>query len=261
MKTSHRKGISLEHEYGPDVALIIKKKYSNAALARTHKEHEYTCTNCNINFINSIQLVTKNKYCSELCQITYSNLKIVKCNECNSDIKKRIYKTKKYYFCNKSCYHSWQKKNIVPPQNESRKTNANSEEAIAKRRITCIQSGKWHDGNIFVNGMDHKRYTKLVRYITKSKRHDLQNIWDGCDYYTGEYIRDNFKLHWSHGDYPSIDHKISITEAMIRQITPEELCSLDNLVYTKKRINSMKRNMPYDRFVAILRNRFKNCKL
>jgi len=255
MKYSHRKGISLENEYGISKANDIRKKYSEAAKLRTYKEYTYTCVGCNNSFISNKQLVTSNKYCSEECQINKSNLKIVQCDQCSKSIKKRVYKDKKYYFCSRTCYGIWKKSNLIPPQNELRRINSNSASAIEKRRKTSIKSGIWHDPTIFVNGMSKKEYTKIVRRLTISKRQELQKIWDGTDYYTGEYIRDNFNLHWSHGDYPSVDHKISITEAMKLQLSPEQVCNIENLVYTKKRINSMKRALGHDKFIEQIKNK------
>lgn len=258
MKRSHRKGLSLEEEYGVLKANDIKKKYSTAAMLRMDKEYKYKCSGCKNTFKNSAQLISSKKYCNKECQIKYSNLKIVQCNYCNINIEKRVYDNKKYYFCSKPCYHQWQKENIIPPQNELRRINANSINAIEKRRKTSIKSGIWHDPSIFVNGMSKKEYTRIVRRFTISKRKELLNLWDGTDYYTGEYIKDNFKLHWSHGDYPSIDHKISITEAMKLQLTPEQVCDIKNLVYTKKRINSMKRALGHDKFIEQLKNKTLN---
>lgn len=248
MKKSHRKGITLENEYGIDKANDIKKKYSKAAIARFYTEHEYVCIGCKLNFKSEKQLFTSNKYCSKECQLQHSNLKIVQCNQCGLEIKKRIYETKKYYFCSRPCYHQWQKNNITPPQNELRRINSNSKHAIEKRRITFIKNGLWHDHTIFVEGMNKKEYGKVVRILTKRKFEELLKTWDGHDYYTKEYIRDNFKLHWSHGDYPSIDHKISITEGMRLGMTPVELSDISNLVFTKKRVNSMKRAMTESKF-------------
>jgi hypothetical protein len=249
MKKSHRKGMSLIDEYGSDVASEIKKKYSDAALSRTYTEHEYTCSGCNILFVSNVQIISKNKYHSKECQLLHTNLKKVNCDNCGSELIKRNYDTKKYFFCTRMCYHSWMKSTgIKPPQNELRKQNANSKNAIEKRRKTNIKLGIWHDPLIHVNGLDKKQYGKLVRFLTKSMRKELLNIWDGYDYYTKEYIKDNFKLHWSHGDYPSIDHKISITEGMRLGMTVAELCDISNLVYTKKRVNSMKRALPESEF-------------
>lgn len=249
MKKSHRKGLTMEQEYGRDKMLEIKKKFSDAAISRCKKEQEYICSGCKNVFISPTTIISKNKYCTKNCQILNTNLKLVNCANCELEILKRTYTNRLTYFCNRHCYNSWQKSNnIRPPDNELRRKNANSVAAIDKRRKTCIDSGIWHDPTVYVSGMDKKQYTKLVRILTKLKRAELIKIWDGYDYYTKEYIRDNFQLHWSHGDYPSIDHKISITEGMKLGMTPVQLCDLSNLVYTKKRINSMKRSLSETKF-------------
>jgi hypothetical protein len=38
-------------------------------------------------------------------------------------------------------------------------------------------------------------------------------------------------------------------EAMKLQMTPEQVCDIKNLVYTKKRINSMKHALDHDKFI------------
>ncbi len=50
-----------------------------------------------------------------------------------------------------------------------------------------------------------------------------------------------YKIHiYQHGDYPTIDHKISVHYGFINNINPEEISSLENLCLTKRRINSKK---------------------
>lgn len=83
-------------------------------------------------------------------------------------------------------------------------------------------------------------YRSRVDYLTRKNKKRLLENWDGFDYYDGEYIRVNFSLVGQHGDYPTIDHKISVYYGFINNINPEEISSLENLCLTKRRINSKK---------------------
>jgi len=79
-----------------------------------------------------------------------------------------------------------------------------------------------------------------VNYFTRKNKNQLFEGWNGFDYYDGEYIRDNLSLVGQHGDYPTIDHKVSVYYGFINNISPEEISSLENLCLTKRRINSKK---------------------
>ena len=147
-------------------------------------------------------------------------------------------------FCKQLCYWEYKKKtgygsNLVS-LNNARK-NANSPEAKSKEKITKIANGSWLPDDIIVNGMTKKQYRRKVYRITKNKKEQLLDNWDGIDYYDGQYIKDNFKMHYLDGDYPSIDHIIGLHEGFKRGISPLDLCVDDNLVWTKRRINSSKR--------------------
>jgi len=83
-------------------------------------------------------------------------------------------------------------------------------------------------------------YRSKVDYLTRKIKNQLLDSWDGFDYYDGEYIYDNFSLVGQHGDYPTVDHKISVHYGFINNIDPEEISSLENLCLTKRRINSKK---------------------
>ena len=81
-------------------------------------------------------------------------------------------------------------------------------------------------------------YKSTVRNQTK------QNIklldWDGTDFYDGTYIKDNFTLHHFENDYPTIDHKISIYDGFLNNISTHIISSVDNICWTKRIINITK---------------------
>lgn len=89
---------------------------------------------------------------------------------------------------------------------------------------------------------EYKMYRGQVDKHTRRNKKELFENWDGYDYYDNEYIKDNLKLKGQHGDYPTIDHKISVYEGYKNNISPEELAFLCNLCITKRWINSSKNN-------------------
>jgi hypothetical protein len=92
--------------------------------------------------------------------------------------------------------------------------------------------------NITTN--EFELYKNKVYNLTKKNKKELLNLWDGIDYYDNEYIKDNFNLSGSHGNYPTIDHKISIFEGFKNNIVAEEISKIENLCFTKRYINSRK---------------------
>lgn len=94
----------------------------------------------------------------------------------------------------------------------------------------------------YVNLDKFKIYRRKVDRLTKKVKSILLEKWNGYDYYDGEYILDNFNLKYTHGDYPTVDHKVSVYYGFINNIPPEEICQIDNLCFTKRRINSTKYN-------------------
>lgn len=82
-------------------------------------------------------------------------------------------------------------------------------------------------------------YEKAVNKETYKFKKKLFSIWDGYDFYDGEYIAGNFN-HKVIGLRPSIDHKISIFYGFKNNISIEIIGNLDNLCITKRNINSSK---------------------
>jgi len=89
---------------------------------------------------------------------------------------------------------------------------------------------------------EFKKYRNEVDKLTRKNKHNLLSNWNGYDFYDGEYIRDNFNLIGQHGDYPTIDHKISVHFGFINEIKVDKISCLENLCLTKRRINSKKNN-------------------
>lgn len=96
-------------------------------------------------------------------------------------------------------------------------------------------------------------YRSKVDYLTRKNKNQLLDSWDGFDFYDGEYIRGNFSLVGQHGDYPTIDHKKSVKECFLEGILPIYVASFDNLCFTKRRINSKKKDNSLFNWTAVSR--------
>lgn len=138
-----------------------------------------------------------------------------------------------------------------------------SKDVIEKRRITCLE--KYGVENIFQHSeiiekirqdmiqkgysVIQEDYTKFQNYykkcisITKinTRKHKFKETWDGFDYYDNEYIKDNYSLYKANNEnYPNIDHKISIVYGFLNNISADEISSIDNLCFTKRKHNAAK---------------------
>jgi len=83
-------------------------------------------------------------------------------------------------------------------------------------------------------------YRKKVRKLTERNRIILMERWDGTDYYDGKYIKDNFTYKHTDGEYPTLDHKISILHGFQNKMPAKYIAGTDNLCITKKSHNSSK---------------------
>jgi len=120
-----------------------------------------------------------------------------------------------------------------------------SQEILDKQKITRIKKGIQVSDNII---SDFKKYRYRVHHLTMKIKKQLLEKWDGYDYYDGEYIKENFNLRCTDRSYPSIDHKICIFYGFKNNIKAEEISKLDNLVITKRWINSFKYNKDLELF-------------
>jgi hypothetical protein len=86
------------------------------------------------------------------------------------------------------------------------------------------------------------KYKRDVRRITNNNKGELYEDWDGKDYYDGEIINSYLSYKHTHRFYPTIDHKISVYYGFKNSIDPIIIGSIDNLCFTKRTINSSKRD-------------------
>jgi len=201
----------------------------------------YTCTSCEVKFTSTTVKNHKTKFCSKVCRDTYS-FRTELCKTCKEPFLVRKGKKNANFFCTKECYRSWQKEYVKPPQTENRKLRANSPTAIEKRQKTWEASGRYFN---FKENKDWKRFYKKCDYLTRRLRKTMLETWDGYDYYTGEYIKDNQALEPQHKEYPTLDHKHSRSRAFKDGMTPQEITVEENLVWTTRSNNSKKGNREY----------------
>ena len=114
-------------------------------------------------------------------------------------------------------------------------------ERYGSKNYFCTDAFKISQGIILDEHLDNwKLYQrKAKRLVRKIKKYILED-WDGIDYYDNEYIKENLKLSHFHGDYPTIDHKISIYYGFMNNISIDDISKVENLVVTKRRNNASK---------------------
>lgn len=158
----------------------------------------------------------------------------------NKEIKNQIENTniKKYGF--KNPFQSDEIKRKIIKTNLSKygvEYYSQSKEKIIKTLATNIKNGRWvkiEDRTDFYN------YYLLVYSHTMKNKKELFDNWSGYDFYTNEYILENFNLDSNDKNYPTIDHKNSIRYGFDNNIPYNEISDIENLCITTRSTNSSK---------------------
>ncbi len=211
--------------------------------------HGRTCNTCNTyyeTFSGNKKTITRNGWCSHECKRKHYNQlyrKTVNCKYCNTthDVPTSSIKQ----FCTHKCYTEYAKLhpeefNLYTKAKNMRKYT-NTESSIAKGIETKRKKGlirQWVDER----NIEWTKFWKVCNYHTRKMRKKLFNTWDGYDYYTGEYIKDNISLPYYHKDYPTLDHRKSRSQCFLEGLTVREACDENNLVWTTRFNNSKKYN-------------------
>lgn len=126
-----------------------------------------------------------------------------------------------------------------PFQNEiiKKKIKQKEKEIKNKIKITRIKNNNQIPDNMLT---EFEKYKKIVCSETEKNKKLLLEKWNGFDYYDKEYIKDNKNLNYNNSNYPTIDHKISVTHGFINNINPCLIGDINNLCITKRGINSSK---------------------
>jgi hypothetical protein len=116
--------------------------------------------------------------------------------------------------------------------------NVNLDDSILeKSKNTRIETGRQIPDEELT---DFRKYRKKVSSFTNKNKKTLLKIWDGFDFYDGDYIRENFSLHKYDKSYPTIDHKYSVLNGFLNGVDPEVIANIENLCLTKRSNNSKK---------------------
>ena len=95
---------------------------------------------------------------------------------------------------------------------------------------------------------DWEKYKRKCRSLTSKIKKKVYENWDGYDYYDREYIMGNVSYVHTNRMYPTIDHKISVFYGFSNNISPEEICQINNLCITKRWINCSKNYLIEENF-------------
>lgn len=136
--------------------------------------------------------------------------------------------------------------NCVDVQNKRKMTcllrygvdhDSKSDEQKEKRKMTRIKNGLQLPDNLVE---PYILYRRQIDNLSDKSKTELLKIWDGCDYYDNEYIRDYFILSPNDKRYPTLDHKTSAIYGFLNNISVDDIASLDNLCITKNKLNAQK---------------------
>ena len=213
--------------------------------------HTYICGCCESTFTknyimskgnwrNGIFYPTK-KYCSKECRQTSraKERKYKECKVCNT--KFRAIGNNGNIFCSKKCYGermSTHPNEFGMAKRAEKMRESWDENAWKKSIATRKSNGKIIDWD----KAEWKQYWKRCNSLTQKIRKQMLKDWDGIDYIDGENISENLKLHFTHGDYPTLDHITPRSEGFKQGLTPYEITTPANLKFTKRRNNNKKYN-------------------
>lgn len=200
------------------------------------------------------------EYCNKIKQISYCNYlqqcnkgdKKYYCIDCKNEKAKKTL-IKKYNVDNISKLNFIKQKKIdTTIKNYGVEYTFQSDVNKNKRMISLFEKyGVYHNSQLesykkmrligaLEYDIEYRKYRNNVRRITRNNKFKLLESWNGYDYYDNEFIKDNFKLKYTDSLYPSIDHKISVINGYINNISDEIIGHIDNLCITKRKINSSK---------------------
>lgn len=205
--------------------------------------HTLTCKVCSNSYerIASNRTPLRDAYCSKECRQEWFkfNRRAANCTYCSKQFY-QVNKEKK--FCNRKCYsadikENPDKYNLIEKAKHAR-TFSNTPETIEKGLQKKLDEGliiDWTDAS-------WKQFWRRCNELTRKRRLELVEDWDGYDYIDGEYIKPYLDLHYSHKNYPTLDHIIPRSEFYKQGKSPQEACQPENLKWTKRTNNSKKYN-------------------
>ena len=184
------------------------------------------------------------KYCSANCrQIARArDRQFTPCSHCSKDVRyfpNSEHKNKKNIFCSNKCQGEWMKintKNLQLAERANKMRKNWTLDCIDK----AIKTRKKNGNAIDWNKAGWKQYWRRCNDLTRKIRKQMLENWDGYDYISGEYIKDNLNLHYSHSDYPTLDHIKPRSQCFKEGLSPYEATRPENLAWTTRKNNSKK---------------------
>ena len=114
-----------------------------------------------------------------------------------------------------------------------------------RRKITRIKNGNQIPDNMLT---EYELYRRQVDNISDRLKIELLKTWNGYDYYDNEYIKDYFILKSNDKRYPTLDHKTSVIYGFLNNISVNDISSLNNLCFTKNKLNAQKGRLNEDQY-------------
>jgi len=158
----------------------------------------------------------------------------------NKDIKN---KKKETTFKNYGVEHPLQSDIIIKKLNDTCMKRYGATYSLGSKLIikktfdTNVENNRWLK---YEDRPDFYNYYLLVCGLTLKNKKELLENWNGYDYYSNEYILDNFNLNSNDKKYPTIDHKKSVRYGFDNNISAEEISNIENLCITTRSNNSTK---------------------
>jgi len=203
--------------------------------------YQQICKYCKIQFKSK---GSNKKFCSKECKLTYNSqfYSYTKCSNCNDIIRyfpNSEHKGKQNIFCSNKCQGNWMKHHSqeLGLADRAKHMFKNWNENTWKKSLETRKE----NGNI-ITKHNWKQYWKRCDYLTQKIRRQMLQNWDGYDYIDGQYIKENLNLHYTHKNYPTLDHIIPRSECFKQGLTPNEATQPSNLKWTKRINNSKKYN-------------------
>lgn len=200
--------------------------------------YKQICKECSIDFKSK---GSNKKFCSKECKIKWNTKNIysyTSCSNCGTQVRKSPSDKYENKFCSNKCQGEWRKQNL---KDDNIKLASKMRESWDEKSWKKSIETRKKNGNIITNH-NWKQYWKKCDYLTRKIRSKMLENWDGFDYIDGEYIKDNLNLHFTHTNYPTLDHIKPRSVCFKEGLTPEEATKPENLKWTKRINNSSKSN-------------------
>ena len=202
--------------------------------------YKQTCKHCHTEFRSK---GPNKSFCTVECKLDWNSKNIyqyINCDICHQPMRfYPYYASKPIMICSNICKGKWMSDNSQELGLSQRADNMRKnlpDKFWEKGLETRISNGNVINWDI----SEWKQYWRRCNDLTRKIRPLMLENWDGIDYIDGEYIKDNLNLHFSHGDYPTLDHVIPRSYGFKNKISPYEITQPENLKWTKRRNNSKK---------------------